>query len=119
MDKKKDKILFWVETVDLTFGIAKSLIEKYDCDPYALMAYSPKQKSFFDNQKLVKFTKSWNLRDYVNQKNHKSDIEKLKTLDQNNLPQYFMKIYTLNNWIKLRTDELFQKQLVSDNLKPF
>ena len=82
MDKKKDKILFWVETVDLTFGIAKSLIEKYDCDPYALMAYSPKQKSFFDNQKLVKFTKSWNLRDYVNQKNHKSDIEKLKTLEE-------------------------------------
>jgi len=82
MDKKKDKILFWVETIDLTFGIAKSLIEKYDCDPYALMVYSPKQKSFFDNQKLVKFTKSWNLREHVNQKNHKPDIKKLKTLEE-------------------------------------
>ena len=82
MNEKKDKILFWVETIDLTFGIAKSLIEKYDCDPYALMAYSPKQKSFFENQKVVKFTKSWNLRDYVNQKNHKYDIKKLKTLEE-------------------------------------
>ncbi|RZD44462.1 MAG: hypothetical protein CXT78_06465, partial [Thaumarchaeota archaeon] len=82
MNEKKDKILFWIETVDLTFGIAKSLIEKYDCDPYALIAHSPKQKSFFNNQKLVKFTKSWNIRDYVDQKNHKPNMEKLKFFEE-------------------------------------
>ncbi len=47
MNRKKDKILFWIETVDLTFGIAKSLIEKYDCDPYALITHSPKTKIYF------------------------------------------------------------------------
>ena len=82
MSKRKDKILFWIETYQIQFGIAKELIEKYDCDPYALVVCSPKQKLFFDNQKLIKFKKSWNLRDNVNLNNHKLNIEKLKIFEE-------------------------------------
>lgn len=81
MSEKKDKILFWIETIDLTFGIAKSLIDKYDCEPYAISAYSPKQKVFFENQKFIKFKKSWNLRDYVNLENN-PNIEKLEFFEK-------------------------------------
>jgi len=82
MNNKKDKILFWIETYQMHFGIAKALIEQYDCDPYALVVCSPKQKSFFDNQKLIKFKKSWDLRDNVNLKDHKLNIEKLKFFEE-------------------------------------
>ena len=65
MNDKKDKILFWIESFQIHFGIAKALIEKYDCESYGLLVSSLKQKSFFDNQKLIKFKKSWYLRDNV------------------------------------------------------
>jgi hypothetical protein len=82
MNNKKDKILFWIETYQLHFGIAKAFIEKYDCEPYALVVASPKQKPFFDNQKLVKFKKCWYLRDNVDLKNHEHDIKKLKNFEK-------------------------------------
>jgi hypothetical protein len=71
-----------METFQTHFGIAKALIEKYDCDPYALIVCSPKQKPFFENQKLIKFKKSWYLRDNVNLRNHKTNIKKLEKLEK-------------------------------------
>jgi hypothetical protein len=82
LNKKKDKILFWMESYQIQFGIAKALIEKYDCDPYALIVCSPQQKLFFNNQKLIKFKKTWNLRDNLNLNNHKLNIEKLKFFEE-------------------------------------
>jgi len=78
MDNKKDKILFWLESYYIHFGISKALIEKYDCDPYALIVCSPKQNFFFDNQKLVKFKKIWHVRDHINLNNLVPDFTKLK-----------------------------------------
>jgi len=82
MDKKKDKVLFWIENFQIHFGISKSLIEKYDCEAFALIVSSKKQKKFFDNQKLVNFKKSWYLRDNVNLENHTPNIEKLKMFEK-------------------------------------
>lgn len=81
MSYKKDKILFWLEYYSIHFGIAKALSEKYNCELYALVSSSPKQKSFFDNQKLVKFKKIWFVRDHVNLKNHQPNLDKLKFLE--------------------------------------
>ena len=92
MNDKKDKILFWIESFQIHFGIAKALIEKYDCESYGLLVSSLKQKSFFDNQKLIKFKKSWYLRDYVDLKNHKYDIEKLKFFE-NKFSCFFKFVY--------------------------
>jgi len=71
-----------MESYQIQFGIAKALIEKYDCDPYALIVCSPQQKLFFNNQKLIKFKKTWNLRDNLNLNNHKLNIEKLKFFEE-------------------------------------
>lgn len=81
MSYKKDKILFWLEHYSIHFGIAKTLSEKYDCELYALISSSPKQKSFFDNQKLVKFKKFWFVRDNVILKNYQPNLDKLKFLE--------------------------------------
>tara|TARA_B110000438_G_scaffold173309_1_gene165600 strand:+ start:8186 stop:9688 length:1503 start_codon:yes stop_codon:yes gene_type:complete len=82
MEKKKDKVLFWIENFQIHFGISKSLIEKYDCEAFGLIVSSKKQKKFFDNQKLVNFKKSWYLRDNVNLENHTPNIEKLKMFEK-------------------------------------
>lgn len=78
---KNDKILFWLENYSIHFGIAKALSEKYDCELYALISSSPKQKKFFYNQKLIKFKKIWFVREYVNLKNYQPNLEKLKLLE--------------------------------------
>jgi len=78
MNTKKDKILFWLESYSAHFGISKALTDKYDCDSYALIACSPKQKKFFKNQKLVKFKKILFLRDNIDLKNHEPNIKNLK-----------------------------------------
>ena len=81
MNTKKDKILFWLENHTIHFGISKALTDKYDCDSYALIACSPKQKKFFKNQKLVKFKKIWFLRDNIDLKNHEPNVKNLKFLE--------------------------------------
>ena len=55
MNVKKNKVLFWLENYSIHFGIAQSIQQKYDCDLFALISCSPKQKSFFNNQKLINF----------------------------------------------------------------
>ena len=132
MNGKKDKILFWIETYQIHFGIAKALIEKYDCEPYALIVSSPKQKPFFDNQELIKFKKSWYLRDNVDLINHKPDIEKLK-LFENKFSISLRKIiygdrffYKYNKYHKFTDEKIFsilQQELefyiqILDEIKP-
>lgn len=78
----KNKVLFWIENHTIHFGIAKYFKEMYDCDLYGLIACSPKQKDFFDNQKLIKFKKTWYVRDNVKLKKYKPDLKKLQTLEE-------------------------------------
>jgi hypothetical protein len=112
MNNKKPKVLFWIETFQIHFGIAKSIIEKYDCEPYALIACSPKQKVFFDTQKLIKFKTSWNLRDNVDLKNHKLNMKNLKKFE-NNFSINLQKIiyadrffYKYNHYYKFTDEEI-------------
>ena len=82
MEIKKDKILFWLEPHSVHFGIAKALSEQYDCISYGLIACSPKQKDFLNNQKLINFKKMWFLRDHVKLHKKKLNFEKLKLLEE-------------------------------------
>ena len=82
MTQPKDKILFWLENYSIHFGIAKALSEQYDCDLYALVSCSPKQKKFFNTQKLVKFEKVWYVRDYVDLKKQNPNLENIKFFEK-------------------------------------
>jgi hypothetical protein len=132
MSNKKDKILFWIETFQIHFGIAKALIEKYDCEAYGLIVSSPRQKKFFDNQKLIKFKKSWYLRDHIDLKNHIHDVEKLKQYEKK-YSILLRKIiygdrffYNYNDYHKFTDDKIFsiiQQELetyekILDEIKP-
>jgi hypothetical protein len=79
---EKKKILVWLENYSIHFGITKAIQEKYDCDLFALISCSPKQKHFFNSQKLINFKKKMFVRDHVHLKKNEPDIQKLQSLEK-------------------------------------
>lgn len=113
MSQKKDKILFWLENHAAHFGIAKLLSEKYDCESYALIACSPKQKKFFNQQKLINFQKIWFVRDHVDLSIKNPDFDKLQSLE-NKFSLQLQKLvyadrlfYKYNYYHKFSDEEIF------------
>ena len=51
----KDKVLFWVDSLFIQFGIAKSLQEKYDCNIYAVYDLTHFLKNLLLEQKNCEF----------------------------------------------------------------
>ena len=83
-----DKIIFWLNSFLLEFGIAYSLQKKYDCELYALIDVTNRTKLFFENQNLVDFKKIWFLHDHI-QNEHSVDFDYLEN---------FEKKYSINLW---------------------
>lgn len=54
----KDKIIFWNHTDFIQLGLAKSLLDKHDCELYAIMDVADTPKKFFKEQQIVKFEKN-------------------------------------------------------------
>jgi len=77
----KDKLLFWIEGL-LHFGIAKSLMDKYDSKIYAIIDANSYTKQFFLEQKLVNFTKTWYYRDNILKKTGSPNINYLKSFEE-------------------------------------
>lgn len=96
----KDKILFLFDMGWVQFGIAKFLLEKFDCESYAIVDIDNNTKKFFKEQKIVKLNKSWYYRDYLPQKTFNVDYEYLKE---------FEKKYGINIW-KIAYSERFFNQ---------
>jgi hypothetical protein len=94
----KDKILFWLDSGLIQFGIAKFLQEKYDADFYAIIDTN-KGKIFFQDQKFINFKKQWFYRDcFIS--NKKKNIEFLINIE---------KKYNLNLWKIIFSDVLFNE----------
>ena len=83
-----DKIIFWLDSFLLPFGIANILQKQYDCESYALIDVTNRTKKFFENQNLVNFKKIWFLHDHI-QKDEKIDMEYLKNFENK---------YSINLW---------------------
>lgn len=93
----KDKIIFWIDSPGLYFGIAYFLQKNYDCDLFAIFDVTNKPKNFFQQQDLVKFQKTWFYHDHI-AKNH-------DRVDEAYL-QSFEKKYNIDLW-KLAMNERF------------
>ena len=93
----KKRILFWLEDHYPHFGIAKSLQDLYDCEIFSIISSSPTAKKFYLDQKLIKFKKSWFLRDSINLNKKDYDVSFL---------QNFEKKYDISIW-KLVSGERF------------
>jgi len=95
-----DKILFWMDSNLIYFGLSKNLKENYDAQYYAITDYSEQMKSFFSKQKIMEFEKKWSYRDNVYLQKKKPDIEYLKK---------FEKKYGIDLWKLAYSERIFYK----------
>ena len=95
-----DRLLFYIESYFIHFGIAKSLQEKHDCKLYSILDFDTKGRKFFDSQNLVSFTKSWDYLENTSNFNKNPDIEYLKS---------FEKKYGIDIWKIAYTEKHFYK----------
>ena len=95
-----DKILFWMDSNLIYFGLSKILKENYDAQYYAITDYSEQMKSFFSKQKIMEFEKKWSYRDNVYLQKKKPDIEYLKK---------FEKKYGIDLWKLAYSERIFYK----------
>ena len=126
------KLIFWFNDHLPLLGLPKILQEKYNFDVYAILDVADKHKKFFQEQKLIKFSKIWYFHDYISKTAEKPDTEYLKLIEK----KYKINISTLidnerffnkwNQYYRFSSDEklsifeqecrLFEKIL--DEVKP-
>ena len=92
-----DKIIFWLNSYMLFFGLAANLQKEYDCELYALIDITNRTKKFFQEQNIVNFKKFWFLHDNI-QKSNKVDIEYLKIFENK---------YSINLWQLAINERIF------------
>ena len=76
------KLIFWFNDHLPLLGLPKILQEKYNFDVYAILDVADKQKKFFQEQKLIKFSKIWYFHDYISKTAEKPDTEYLKLIEK-------------------------------------
>jgi hypothetical protein len=112
MTTKKMKIILWIDTDFMMFGLAKSLQEQYDCELYAVIDITSKGKKFFEKQKFVNFKKVWYYHDYIKKLTREPDYEYLSKFENNNkinlwlIAQNERVFYDFNNYYKFSTNEI-------------
>ena len=95
----KDKIIFWLNSDLSTFGLAKFLQEKCDCELYAIVETTNNPKKFFETQNLVKFHKIWFYFDNV-KPTRITNVEYLKSFEEK---------YKINLWLLAYNERLFYR----------
>ena len=83
------KIIFWLNSFLMYYGLAYSLQKQYDCEIYSIIDITNKTRTFFEQQKLVNFKKKWFLHDYVKNTSFEPDLDYLNN---------FEKKYSINVW---------------------
>lgn len=96
----KDKIIFWLTSSLVSFGVTKFIHDKFDCDIYAIADITDKPKSFFLNQKLVSFKKIWFYHDYIKNTNKTPDLKYLSYIEEK---------YKLNLWLLAYNERIFYR----------
>ena len=95
----KHKIICWQDFDMSTFGIAKALQEKHDCDLFAVIDTTDRPKIFFQQQQFVKYQKTWFYHDHISPKK-KPDVDYLKSIEQK---------YKIDLWKIAYNDRIFFK----------
>jgi len=112
MNSKKIKIILWIDTDFMMFGLAKSLQEQYDCELYAVIDMTNKGKKFFEKQNFVKFKKIWYYHDHIYKSTKEPDYEYLSKFENNNkinlwlIAQNERVFYDFNTYYKFSTKEI-------------
>ena len=115
------KIIFFLDLFTLHFALADYLQKNTDYELFALVDITDKPKSFFQNQKIVNFKKTWYYHDNIDMKKPHDDIEYLNNFEKKynlNLKQLinndrFFKKY--NDFYNFTTSEINSKNYISIN----
>ncbi len=100
MLQMKNKVLFWLGA-DLThFCLASLMQKKLNSDFYAICDITNKPKSFFKNQKVVDFKKTWFFHDHINSKKIVHDHTFLRHIEEK---------YNLNLWKYAINERIFYR----------
>ena len=94
------KIIFWLDSDFVQFGLAHQLQKKYESDFYAVVDITNKTKSFFQKQNIIKFQKLWYYFDYVKKTKSSPDTDYLKNIEQK---------YQINLWELALNERIFQR----------
>lgn len=95
----KDKIILWQDGDLTTFAAVKYLQEIHPCEISAIIDITDRTKNFFQEQKLVKFNKTWYYHDHVLPQ-PMFDLEYLTN---------FEKHYGVNLWTLALNERLFYR----------
>ena len=95
----KTRLLVYQDYTLHNFGLAKILQEKHDCDLFAIIDVTDNMNKFFQKQKMVKYSKTWFLYDYI-KKSQKPDLDYLSE---------FEKKYDIELWKLANNDRIFFK----------
>lgn len=97
----KDKILFWIGNAYISFGIARSLQQKYDCELFGISDADGNAKEYLQNQKIVDFKKIWYYPHYLQDSKKGPNIEYLSKFENK---------YNINLWQFIYLDRRLVKE---------
>ena len=95
----KRKILLWLDIFSAHFGMAKLLKEKHDCDIFAIIDIN-KGRKFYEEQKIVEFTKKWYYRDCFDRTQKKPDLSYLEKIEEKYKIDIWKIVYSDINFFK-------------------
>ena len=95
-----DKIIIWESGNFLPFLSANSLQKKTSSEFYAIFDVPDKQKSFYQNQKLVDFKNIWFFQDSISKPRKKIDTKFLTSFEEK---------YNINLWLLALNERLFNE----------
>ena len=109
----KDRIFFWLGADFMMYILSYHLQKKIDADFYAIYDLPNKTRTFFQNQKLVSFKKTWYYNDQINFKKNEIDMEYLSNFEKKyniglwNLAVNERLFYRFNKFYKFSTEEIW------------
>ena len=95
-----EKILFWLDGALTNYCMAFYLQKKIDSDFFAIVDSYDKPKTFFKNQKLIDFKKTWFYHDFFQNIDKKPDLKYLSD---------FEKKYEINLWELAINERIFYR----------
>jgi hypothetical protein len=96
----KKKIVFWFGVEFTHFCLANIIQKKFDADYYSVVDITTNPRTFFENQTLTSFKKTWYFFDHVKKQENKIDFEYLKE---------FEKKYEINLWNLAINERIFYR----------
>ena len=108
----KDKIIFWLDSDFIQFGLAYYLQKNHKSNFYAIIDITNKTKKFFQTQDLIKFDRTWYYFDFIKKNQKNPDLDYLENIEKKyeiNLWELALNeriFYRFNHFHKFKTNEI-------------